>query len=96
MNTVTSKRRQSVAAASRHDLAIYDGRELLGHVREEGGRCRATTSDGRELGDFLNRKAAANAISEAHDARRLDWHQRAASFDYELEDIFDLPRGGAA
>ena len=53
----------SSVLASRHDFSIYDGRNLLGHVREEGGRCRASTwPDGRDLGEFPNRKAAADAI----------------------------------
>jgi hypothetical protein len=55
--------RQSAGTAPRRELSVYDGRNLLGHVREEGGRCRATTwPDGRDLGEFPNRKAAADAI----------------------------------
>ena len=57
--------RRAAPDASRHNLAVYDGRTLLGHVREEGGRCLATTADGRDLGEFPNRKSAVNAIGEA-------------------------------
>lgn len=61
-----SKPRRADPTAPRHHLSIYDGRTLLGHVREEGGRCRATTwPDGRDLGGFPTRKAAADAISAA-------------------------------
>ena len=72
MSSVASKHRRGDAAASRHELSIYDGRALLGHVREEGSRCHAITwPDGRDLGDFPNRKSAADAIGEAaHQAGR--------------------------
>jgi hypothetical protein len=62
MRASSPEHRRADSDASRHDLSIYAGRTLLGHVREEGGRCRATTSDGRDLGHFPNRKSAADAI----------------------------------
>ena len=65
MSASSPQNRRAVTSRSRHDLSIYDGRTLLGHVREEGGRCRATTSDGRDLGDFPNRKSAADAVGKA-------------------------------
>jgi hypothetical protein len=48
-------------------LSLYDGTMLLGHITERNGRCTASTwPDERHLGEFRNRKAAANAISAAH------------------------------
>jgi hypothetical protein len=43
MSASSPKQRQADSDASRHGLSIYAGRTLLGHVHEEGGRCRATT-----------------------------------------------------
>ena len=50
----------------RRDLSVYDGRTLLGHVREEGGWCGVSTwPDGRDLSEFPNRKRAFDAIGGA-------------------------------
>ena len=66
MSALSPRNRRATSADTRHSLSVYDGRNLLGHVREDGGRCRATTwPDGRDLGDFPNRKSAFDAIGEA-------------------------------
>lgn len=51
-----------------HDLSVYDGTTLLGHIRERDGLRTATTwPDRRPLrGPFPTRKAAMQAIGEAH------------------------------
>ncbi|MCE3257929.1 MAG: hypothetical protein K0Q64_2012 [Nitrobacter vulgaris] len=46
------------------DLAVYEGRRLLGHVLEtDGGEHQAVTIDGELLGTFRSRAEAAKAIS---------------------------------
>jgi hypothetical protein len=47
-------------------LSVYDGQRLLGHVLESPGRCTARSwPDEIHLGEFRNRREAADAISAA-------------------------------
>lgn len=46
-----------------NDLAVYEGRQLLGHILEsEEGAHQAVTSDGEVIGTYRNRREAAQAI----------------------------------
>jgi hypothetical protein len=48
---------------------MYDGRTLLGFVRERDGRCIAFNADERRIGTFKTRREACAAISQAAGAR---------------------------
>ncbi|BEV45974.1 hypothetical protein [Afipia carboxidovorans] len=44
-------------------LAVYDGRQLLGHILEsEDGSHQAVTADGEVIGTYRKRQEAARAI----------------------------------
>ncbi|EAQ35748.1 hypothetical protein NB311A_05008 [Nitrobacter sp. Nb-311A] len=46
------------------DLAVYEGRQLLGHVLEmDDGEHQAVTVDGEIIGSFRSRIEASKAIS---------------------------------
>src|SRR5688500_17920834 len=59
---------QTVSPKSRvSELSVYNGTICIGHIREELGQRTATTwPDEHALGVFSTRKAAADAISKAH------------------------------
>lgn len=45
------------------DVAVYDGRRLLGHVLEtDDGSHQAVTADGEIIGTYRNRQEASRAI----------------------------------
>jgi hypothetical protein len=56
-----------VTAPSRSTIAVYNGRELLGYIHENGdGKHHAVAwPDGRKLGAFETRKEAADAVTRA-------------------------------
>lgn len=47
---------------ARNDLALYDGRTLLGFLRGSVAGCTAYTADGRALGAYANQRAAKAAL----------------------------------
>lgn len=47
---------------ARNDLAVYDGRTLLGFLRGSVAGCTAYTADGRTLGAFADQRAAKAAL----------------------------------
>jgi hypothetical protein len=57
------KRRRPTSADEDCDLSVYDGARCLGFIRERGGTRTATTADGKSLGTFPTRKAAADALT---------------------------------
>jgi hypothetical protein len=55
-----------MSAADRSRVAVYHGRELAGHVMQEGSKHRATSwPAGTALGIFPTRQAACDAVSGA-------------------------------
>ena len=50
-------------------VSVYDGRHCLGFVLRRANGFEAYTADERSLGTFPTMKAAADAISNAHEER---------------------------
>lgn len=48
--------------SARNDLAVYDGRTLLGFLRGSVAGCTAYTADGRTLGAYADQRAAKAAL----------------------------------
>jgi hypothetical protein len=47
------------------DVAVYDGREILGHVRERDGKFEALDLKRRVIGVFTSMRDAARACGRA-------------------------------
>lgn len=60
-------------------ITVYDGSRLLGTVRETADRQQwvAISPHGEVLGEFLDAKSAAAAVTQEHDRRSAD-HLRKA------------------
>jgi hypothetical protein len=62
MTTAVEKRSASKII---NDLAVYHGRQLLGHILEtDDGSHQAVTADGAVIGTYQKRQDASRAVGE--------------------------------
>jgi hypothetical protein len=63
---MTARRPARVEDEGEIFMSVYSGRVLLGHILEHEGRCTARTWPAEvDLGEFRNRREAADAVSAA-------------------------------